>query len=299
MIDASDCGGRLGPYSEDAKPDLRNVGVYSIACDPGDIIFAVSDGVHDNLDPQVNRLLIAAHSLLQSLGKTPRDLGLGTDTWEESQRVDPLSTASVKDQFRLKFIKRLIGNELNPQIKCKEITVKLIEYCKHITRKSKKWMEDNPNKKLPVDYVTFPGKLDHTTCLSFVVGNIRLDGSVSFEQGDEQFAKPLPTTPKKSPRTTPTSDVVSLEEEMGMRTPFGLLRNAEAQNGTLQPSTQAQGEIFTHKRQGSSEGSQPERTHTCQPSGGTPAPAPTPARSQIEELNQMDIVIASPYTDAE
>jgi serine/threonine protein phosphatase PrpC len=53
LTDASDPGGRLGPFLNEGTPDLRNLDLYFQPCNEGDIIFLVSDGVHDNLDPQV------------------------------------------------------------------------------------------------------------------------------------------------------------------------------------------------------------------------------------------------------
>ena len=58
---AADCGGRLGPCDRDGKPDLRNLFVGSATVRRNDLILIVSDGVHDNLDPEL-------------LGKHPRDI---------------------------------------------------------------------------------------------------------------------------------------------------------------------------------------------------------------------------------
>ena len=52
FMDASDCGGRIGPYIE-GGPDLRNLEVFMSPCIEGDIIFICTDGVHDNFDPQM------------------------------------------------------------------------------------------------------------------------------------------------------------------------------------------------------------------------------------------------------
>ena len=184
LVDASDCGGRLGPYLEEGAPDLRNLAAHAHPCAAGDIVFLVSDGVHDNIDPQ-------------SLGKSPRHFGLAADTWQEAERLDSQATASVKDQFRVKFIRRLIGEHKDPRAMCPAITKKLIDYCKQITRRSRLWMEQNPSKKLPEDYTNFPGKLDHTTCLAFVVGEVvGQEGSYNIKLDDApQFDKPLPTAP--------------------------------------------------------------------------------------------------------
>lgn len=45
-------GGRLGPMKgEKGEPDLKNLNAGHYICDDGDFIIAVSDGIHDNLDP--------------------------------------------------------------------------------------------------------------------------------------------------------------------------------------------------------------------------------------------------------
>ena len=52
--DPTDPGGRLGPYQgREQKPDLRNLCCYYHPCEPGDLLIIVSDGVYDNLDPEV------------------------------------------------------------------------------------------------------------------------------------------------------------------------------------------------------------------------------------------------------
>lgn len=41
-----------GPYLEGGTPDLRNLRLFYTGANSGDVIIAVSDGVHDNLDPE-------------------------------------------------------------------------------------------------------------------------------------------------------------------------------------------------------------------------------------------------------
>ena len=36
-----------------ALPDLRNLGCYYSECDENDLLLLMSDGVYDNLDPEV------------------------------------------------------------------------------------------------------------------------------------------------------------------------------------------------------------------------------------------------------
>lgn len=47
--DPRDPGGRIGPYKEGGRPDLRNLSIHAVPCEEGDIFTLVSDGIHDNL----------------------------------------------------------------------------------------------------------------------------------------------------------------------------------------------------------------------------------------------------------
>ncbi len=66
LEDVTDPGGRLGPTNGcpgDQEPDLRNLALHLTACEDGDIVFILTDGVYDNFDPELR-------------GLTPRDLGV-------------------------------------------------------------------------------------------------------------------------------------------------------------------------------------------------------------------------------
>lgn len=45
---------------------------------------------------------------------------------------------------------------------------RLIAHCVKMTHAQRRWMEDNPTKQMPAD-LHLPGKLDHSTCVVFVV----------------------------------------------------------------------------------------------------------------------------------
>ncbi len=51
-LSATDPGGRLGPWTDAGTDDLRNLRLYYVECCPGDILLLVTDGVHDNFDPE-------------------------------------------------------------------------------------------------------------------------------------------------------------------------------------------------------------------------------------------------------
>jgi serine/threonine protein phosphatase PrpC len=79
LSDVTDCGGRLGPSLAGAKADLRNLSLSVTLADEGDVILLLSDGVHDNLDPQM-------------LGVSPSELGLDAKDWKEAVSLDTLSS---------------------------------------------------------------------------------------------------------------------------------------------------------------------------------------------------------------
>jgi hypothetical protein len=128
---------------------------------PDDIILLVSDGVHDNFDPQ-------------HLGKSPTDLNVKSDSWEEAEKKLPAEAEEAKNSFRKNLLKDMImeivkeGNPVEPRL----INKKLLDYCWTITDTSRKFMVENPTKKLPFDFVQFPGKMDHATIVSLKIGGI-------------------------------------------------------------------------------------------------------------------------------
>jgi hypothetical protein len=149
LTDAKDPGGRLGPYSEKGEPDLRNLGLYLVPCHDDDVIMLVTDGIHDNLDPQ-------------HLGILPKELDLEYETWQEAEKADAQLTEMVKNDFRLQLIKYLV-----PNMSVYGLTEGLGEYCQCTTQTSRDFMESNTFQKLPDDYVQYPGKMDHTTIIAF------------------------------------------------------------------------------------------------------------------------------------
>jgi len=157
--DPRDPGGRLGPYKGNGQPDLRNLDMFSVGCNDKDIIILVSDGVHDNLDPS-------------HMGLSPKDksVGLNYDNWADVPVEESLEAKTkFMDNYYSKIIKeeaQKCGQEVTPSLICQ----KSIRHCRDLTSSSRQWMEQNPNGVLVHDYVRFPGKLDHTTCVCYQVG---------------------------------------------------------------------------------------------------------------------------------
>lgn len=104
LKNARDPGGRLGGFVNSstmmciswllipAEPDLRNLALYQQTMEEGDILMVVSDGVHDNLDPQ-------------SLGVQPQELLMEASDWQEVSDDD---CQDAKSKFRLRLLSILL-----------------------------------------------------------------------------------------------------------------------------------------------------------------------------------------------
>lgn len=166
VTDASDPGGRLGPFTGQGSPDLRNMRVYFYSVNEGDICFVVSDGVHDNFDPR-------------QLGKTPMDFGIQEESWKELELQEQFingflisKAEKIQNQYRVNAMASIINKR--SQVTPETIVNDLIQYCFEITTLCREFMQANPGAKQPKDYVKYPGKFDHTTCVAFRVGDIKV-----------------------------------------------------------------------------------------------------------------------------
>lgn len=168
LHDARDPGGRLGPYFDSGDPDLRNLAAYFWPLHEGDVLFAVSDGVHDNIEPE-------------ALGKTPAETAEYLKTtryaalaaqipedaiWDkmDPDLVEKLKTAHMTSRLEqiISFIpvedRRDVGN----------IVTAMMRNSSDVTYPSRRFMEQNPDKPEPDDHKVFPGKMDHTTCVALL-----------------------------------------------------------------------------------------------------------------------------------
>lgn len=198
--DPRDCGGRLGPHLDEGKPDLRNLNLFCAPCMDGDLIIIVTDGVHDNLDPQ-------------HLGKVPKDLpkefNLTGDKWDE---VDAAKATYAKTSYTTELLQSLLAtssstsssqDEVPPTPTPKEVADIITAHCIQVTQKSRDYMESNQGKRLPEDYVQFPGKMDHTTCLCFRVGRFPTLPEKGAIASGSSLSSPL-STPLSSSGTSLT-----------------------------------------------------------------------------------------------
>jgi hypothetical protein len=149
LTDAKDPGGRLGPWQENGGPDLRNLKVYYAECLPNDLLILVSDGIHDNFDPQ-------------HLGKQPKDFPeiAEAETWEEAEKRFPEKSEFVKNTYRNKLVEDKIMEMVKQGTKePKYIAAHLVDYCSAITSNVRTYMQENPTKRQPTDYLLYPGKV--------------------------------------------------------------------------------------------------------------------------------------------
>lgn len=147
-------GGHLGPRddnSSDFLPDLTNFSFHLTPCKRGDIIIMMSDGVHDNLDPE-------------ALGVDPTGIGLNYDKWSD---IDLNDRIILKDSYRTQLLYRhfLSEKKLSP----KDVAEWAVKWVSCVTDKKRSFMESNVGMEEPADAKLYPGKMDHSTLLSFLV----------------------------------------------------------------------------------------------------------------------------------
>uniref|UniRef100_A0A7S1VQY1 PPM-type phosphatase domain-containing protein n=1 Tax=Sexangularia sp. CB-2014 TaxID=1486929 RepID=A0A7S1VQY1_9EUKA len=157
-----DCGGRIGPYT-DGKADLRNLTVGATICQPGDLLFAMSDGVDDNLDPQRLGLRVGETAkrvgLLDEVPTAMYDGSQGGVSLEaEWNSLDPSVAGKLKDHYRSDLLASCLAKGSSPP----QVVSTLLQHAAAVTTASRTFMETS-GAALPDDYVRFPGKMDHAT----------------------------------------------------------------------------------------------------------------------------------------
>lgn len=176
ISNARDPGGKIGLCTPlPLLMDNRNLQYSLTPCTQGDILFFMTDGVVDNLDPERLGLLPNARSsssrilskIKESASFTDEDmetlfevLQLNATSWNQ---VSLEEGNKVKSAFGQKLLEKIIDKAQDPALANEKIT----EYCKKIT-------SDFRNEK-PHYFNLFEqnyspiGKPDHTTCLTIKV----------------------------------------------------------------------------------------------------------------------------------
>eukprot|EP01117_Protostelium_nocturnum_P011776 TRINITY_DN4293_c0_g1_i1.p1 TRINITY_DN4293_c0_g1~~TRINITY_DN4293_c0_g1_i1.p1 ORF type:complete len:701 (-),score=272.63 TRINITY_DN4293_c0_g1_i1:86-2188(-) len=156
-LDIRDPGGRLGPYIE-GEADLRNLETFSVLCNEGDLILMMSDGVHDNYDPEYN-------------GIRPSDLKLTSpdNSWK-NVKDDKSVVSKTKADWMLLAMKGCVIEALETGMNTpKNLADIMIQHSLDITKASREYMEVE-QKATPPDPIAYPGKMDHASILVITVG---------------------------------------------------------------------------------------------------------------------------------
>ena len=202
--DPTDPGGRIGAHTFDpVLPDLRNLRLIFTTVQEGDHIYLCSDGIHDNLDPQILGIDPGDFGIKISLEKNQPPYPPSWDELVQLKKKDPPAYSSIellKSKWSAMKMQSLISPETpkmpseveyshtnyegrqrgltslgsdNPeflsQINRLELHgQRLMDHCLRVTQNQRHWMETE-TQKVPEDYKKYPGKLDHTTLLCFQV----------------------------------------------------------------------------------------------------------------------------------
>jgi serine/threonine protein phosphatase PrpC len=173
--DKCDPGGRIGPYLE-GDPDTRNLLISTMPIYPGDTICLVSDGVHDNLDPEtlgfplsesISRNLAIAQEILKLDIDKDTQTPIIPEAYHNNKAWESITLQQgelLKAEFRESKIADFYqSGSRTPS----DLLKKLLDHCVETTSALKEWMEQNPAKAPPSDYVEYPGKMDHTTAIVY------------------------------------------------------------------------------------------------------------------------------------
>eukprot|EP01125_Pyxidicula_operculata_P009973 TRINITY_DN3286_c0_g1_i2.p1 TRINITY_DN3286_c0_g1~~TRINITY_DN3286_c0_g1_i2.p1 ORF type:complete len:1041 (-),score=173.71 TRINITY_DN3286_c0_g1_i2:514-3636(-) len=179
---ASDCGGRIGPCDgPQGDPDLRNLTYYFAPCNIGDLLIVTTDGLYDNLDPE--HLGIPPIQVDPTLPST-------CETWDSILNNE--EAHRLKETYAVKKMSEILMN-INLQSPV-EVINSLIQHALKTTYNSRSFMENNPDKAEPRDYVNYPGKMDHTTCICVKVTDFDIQDeskSIKFKSSSWSSASPV------------------------------------------------------------------------------------------------------------
>ncbi len=120
-------------------------------------------------------------------GIPPQQLNIPAkdNTWENVESVD--NAFKVKSEWMSVFMAKIISNQ-NPDpnslewhgfqqtVPWENITVSslvdaLVDHSVKVTQVSRDFMLQNPEKQVPPNPKLYPGKMDHSSCVAFRVGN--------------------------------------------------------------------------------------------------------------------------------
>lgn len=160
---AKDPGGRLGPYvgENGNDPDLRNLWVTCVplSSEHEQIILNMSDGVHDNFNPEKH-------------GKLPHHVDCSIP---ESMEWNSPDLGEERQMFLFRLYQNNLLRELIMQSEAEgrrtldELCYSIVSYCYKLTSPGRAYLTENPTKREPSDTLIYPGKMDHCSITAFRV----------------------------------------------------------------------------------------------------------------------------------
>ena len=184
-ISLRDAGGHLGKECL-----LDNLTCYFCPLDEGDFIICLTDGVHDNLDPETLRI-------------PPSSLGIDADSWRHVATVEGVN---ARRKFREMRMSQVLGlNHLNNKsvgLTPEMITERVLDYVKETTEDlrggeekgavlQRDWeiLDGEERMKMKSEVIwaqkNAPGKYDHSTCLVIEVQR-HPDGEKEVDKESQQ-----------------------------------------------------------------------------------------------------------------
>lgn len=118
----------------------------------------------------------------KNMGLTPKEISITVpdDDWKNVRDDQYDNIFNWSDDF----INKMLPNPVTTE----SLTETFLKHAAVLTTPMRSFMETNPSKKVPPDYRSYPGKLDHTTCLAFNVGSTPRDTNNIVVRLDKQDA---------------------------------------------------------------------------------------------------------------
>jgi serine/threonine protein phosphatase PrpC len=291
-----DPGGRIGPYL-DGNPDTRNLLLSTIPIFPGDTIVLVSDGVHDNLDPETLGLPLSK-SIKRNVSLAQKLLKLDVDEVTQKINIPPdyetnkaweAITIEQSELLKTEYREHLVGEFFASGASApSQLLAALFEHCTKSTKASREFMELDPSKVHPPDYEQYPGKMDHTTGVIYrVPGDPPADRPThphvvsqrieTFRM--QHFKEDIATSPKK--RGSKTSSSPHKQSATTSSTSPTLLKTQETE---LPPRKKSKGTKSSSKKSSQVEESESVVEGTASPSKHRTSKD----HAQIQETNKVE-----------
>jgi len=174
----------------------------------------------------------------------------------------------MKNKFTKKYLAELFNLKTNNTLYPTDITNTLLQHCWNTTKSSREYMETHPNEPQPKNTAQYSGKMDHSTAMSFVIGDNSNDPFMAADMLDSLEEKTI-----LSPRSL--IDLLSFISPRG----FSVLRS----NSPPINSTKV-------TKSNSKESTRPGRSNSVT----NPHPSPKPPRIHSAAYDKSPVVIVSP-----